>query len=323
MQALALIRQVEDLIRMEIPLPLNQGGQICGIIQGGAIGFHQDAGRHFLLVSIFGDRENECAIAFHRQALGLHLLQHGGNIRLRIALTQPGLKMDVQIVIVLSNVCQRNRHDVLPQGAVARPSLLEGKGGLVGPLGKGRVLLTPGGSCRIDGLQLRHGKGRFLGIGTGEAAVKIAQLRLPVLKSCDDEAHLQPPVAQMHVPDGVIAEKLVNPLHALADDGRTQVANVQRLGHIGAAVIHHNGLWHRLLFHPEVRVMPHGRQIGLQERAGHPQIDKTGHRSSHRLKVLVMQLLCHSLGNLNGRLVIRFGGGKSAVTLVFAQVRAV
>ena len=43
--------------------------------------------------------------------------------------------------------------------------------------------------------------------------------------------------------------------------------------------------------------MPHGRQIGLQERAGHPQIDKTGHRSSHRLKVLVMQLLCHSLGN--------------------------
>ena len=32
MQTLPLVRQVKDLIRVEIPLPLDQGSQICGVV---------------------------------------------------------------------------------------------------------------------------------------------------------------------------------------------------------------------------------------------------------------------------------------------------
>ncbi len=50
------------------------------------------------------------------------------------------------------------------------------------------------------------------------------------------------PVAKVDVTDGVVAEVLVQPLQALADDGGAQVADVQGLCHIGPAVVHHDGL---------------------------------------------------------------------------------
>ena len=127
----------------------------------------------------------------------------------------------------------------------------------------------------------------------------------------------------MHISDGVVAEKLVDPLHALANDGRAQVTNVERLGDIRSAIIYNNGLWHRLLFHTKRRLTPHGRQVTLQKSARYSQINETRHNGSHRLKVFVMQLLGYGLGNLNGGLVIDLGSCQSAIALVFAQIRPI
>ena len=106
---------------------------------------------------------------------------------------------------------------------------------------KHRVRLF-GRSGGVDLLQLRKSEGRFLGIGTGVACIKVAKLRLTALKLCDDQAHLQAPVTHMDVADGVIAEELVKPLQCFANDGRPQVTDVQGLCHIGTAVVYHDGL---------------------------------------------------------------------------------
>ena len=47
------------------------------------------------------------------------------------------------------------------------------------------------------------------------------------------------------------------PLDALADDGRTQMAHVQGLCHVGAAVVDDDGFWIFCFFHRQVFVPGH------------------------------------------------------------------
>ena len=98
--------------------------------------------------------------------------------------------MDVQIVVVLSNVCQGNRHDVFPERTIARPALLQGKGSFMCPLGKGGIFFAPSGCGRVDGFQFCDGEGGFLWIGSSETAVKITQCGLLILQAGDDQTHL-------------------------------------------------------------------------------------------------------------------------------------
>ena len=127
----------------------------------------------------------------------------------------------------------------------------------------------------------------------------------------------------MHIADGVVAQVLIEPLQTLADDGGAQVADVQRLGHIGAAVVHHNGLARTGHGNAEFFRGAHLFQIALQEAAGELQIDKARHNRLNQAVVLGVQLLHHCLGDLNGGTLVLLGGGQSAVALIFAQVRPV
>ena len=127
----------------------------------------------------------------------------------------------------------------------------------------------------------------------------------------------------MHIPDGVVAQVLIEPLQTLADDGGAQVADVQGLGHIGPAVVHHNGLAFAGLGNAELGRNAHSLQVGLQKVAGELQVDEARHNGLHHAVVPSVQLLCHGLGNLDGGAVVLLGSGQSAVALVFAQVRPV
>ena len=139
----------------------------------------------------------------------------------------------------------------------------------------------------------------------------------------DDQTHLQAPVPQMHVADGVVAEEGIQPLHGFADDGGAQVADVQGLCHVGAAVVHHNGLPRAGFCNAKVGGGAHGFQIGFQERPGEFQVDEARHDGLHQRIVGGVQLLRHRLRDLDGGTVVLLGGGQSAVALVFAQVGAV
>ena len=56
-QALALVREVENLVRVEVLLALDDGGQVGGGIERGAVGFEKNAGRNFLRVGRLPARE--------------------------------------------------------------------------------------------------------------------------------------------------------------------------------------------------------------------------------------------------------------------------
>ena len=102
------------------------------------------------------------------------------------------------------------------------------------------------------------------------------------------------------------------------------MADVQGLGHVGAAVIDDHGLGSRLCGQAEFLRRAHGFQIGGQKRRRHLQIKKAGGGGLHGGKQgAFLQLFRHVAGNGHGRLVITLGGGQAAVALIFAQIGAV
>ena len=230
--------------------------------------------------------------------------------------------MDIQIVVVLLQVSHGHIHDVLPQRPVAPAALLQLQGSLVRLVGEFGIGFLCGGGG-VDLLQIGDGEGSNLGVLPGEAFVKIGQLRLPLLKLGDDETHLQSPVAQVHIADGVVAQELVQPLQGFADDGRPQVADVQGLCHIGSAVVHHDGLALTDFLHAEVGGGAHGFQIICQKRAGGFQVDEARHHGLAQIIVAFVQLSHHFLGDFDGSALILLGSGQGAVALIFAQVGAV
>ena len=115
----------------------------------------------------------------------------------------------------------------------------------------------------------------------------------------------------------------MQPFQGFADNGGAEVADVQGLCHIGAAVVHHHGLPRANLLRAEVRLGAHGLHIPLQEGAGELQVDKARHHRLHQVIVGLIQLGCYRFRNLNGGAVILLGCGKGTVALIFAQVRPV
>ena len=175
----------------------------------------------------------------------------------------------------------------------------------------------------VNFLQLGNGEGRLFRIFSGKVGIEIRQLRLACMKLRNDQTHLQAPVAQMNVANGIVAKEFVQPLQALADDGGAQMTDVQGLGNVGTAVVHHDGLACSFLGDAEILSGAHFFQIIPQEGVGQLQIDKAGHYCLHQRVILHVQLLHHCLGDFDGSALILLGCGQRAVALILAQVGAV
>ena len=319
-QGLPLVGDVEDFVGLKIPHPLYHGGKVGGGVDGRAVGLHQNAGGNLLFVRLLGNGNDPGALALHRKALGLEVGNHVGDEGVGVAFAQPGLKMHVQRIVNPGHVRHGQLHDVLPDGPIAPAAVLQLICGGVSLFRKDLIDFFLGRGGGIDFLQLRNGEGGFCRVFPGVGFVEIAQIRLTLLQFRDDQAHLQAPVTQMDVADGVVAEELVQPFQALADDGGAQVADVQGLGNVGAAVVHHDGFPRALLGNAKVLSGAHFFQIRLQKVVGQLEVDEARHDGLHQRIVLSVQLLYHRLGNFDGGTLILFGGGQGAVALVLAQV---
>ena len=321
MEALALVHHVEDPIRVPGLHPLTDRGQVGGGVERRAVGLHDDAGRHLLGVRGLLHLDDLRALALHEQAALPHFLQHGGNVGLGVALAEPDLKADAELVVVLPQVGLGDGHDMLPDRHVAGSSLLKLVGGVVRPARKGLVLLGTCGGSRINLFQIRDREGSLRGVGAGVSLVKVAELRLPILQRGNHQTHLQAPVAEVGIADGLVAEEVLNALDALADDGRAQMADVQRLGHVGSAVVYDHGAGLRITRNAEAR---HGTgllQILCQESGGQPQIQEARRDGLNLGKCrVVRQMHSHVVCDLNGRLVVGLCRGHRAVALVLAEV---
>ena len=275
-QRLALIGEVEHLVGLEVLHALHQCGKIRGGIEGRTVGLHQDARRHLLGVALLLDIHHQGTLGLCDNPLGLHGLEHGRDIGLRVALPQPDIKVHIQIVIVFPKIFGGNPHDMLPHGAIAPIAGLQAVGCVMRPAGKVLIHLALGTGSGIDLLQLRDGEGRLGGIFSRVGGIKIGKLRMTLVNLLYNQAHLQSPVTHVDVSNDLVAEEAVNALDALSDDGRAQMSHMERLGHIGAAIVEHNGLGRSLRLHAEGRRGGHTRHIVPQNRRTHRQVEEAG-----------------------------------------------
>ena len=125
----------------------------------------------------------------------------------------------------------------------------------------------------------------------------------------------------MDVADDAVAEVAVDALDGLADDGAAQMADVERLGHVRAAVVEDDGARVCVRLHAEAVARLHLAQELRQILARELQVQKAGVHGLDRFKHLaVRQLFADRRCDLDGRFVIGFGSGHRAVALKFAQV---
>ncbi len=126
------------------------------------------------------------------------------------------------------------------QGAVTPAPLLKLKSRLHRGLTVRLILLRLSARRGINLLERGYRKRRILRVLTLIILIKINQLRLTAFQLRDNQPHLQPPVAQMHVPDHPVSHKTSDPPYALPDNRRAQMTHMKRLCDIGSAIINHN-----------------------------------------------------------------------------------
>ncbi len=322
-QRLPLVRQIQNLIRVEIPLTLHHGGKLRGIVQHRAVALNEDARGHFLLVPFLRHRENQRAVAFHREALGFEIFHHIRDIGIGVAFAQPGLKMHVQILINPAHIGNGRVHNVPPQCPITRSAALQFKGYLMGFFGESSIHLAPSGSSRINFLQLPKGKGRLLWVRTCITFVKIREFRLLLLQARNDQTHLQSPVSQVHVANHTVTKELINALYTFTNDSGAQMTDMQRLRHIRSAIVDDNGFCLRLFVDAKIRGVSHFLHIGLQKSVGQLQVNKAGLYYLSHGKIPFVQPFHHSFRNDKGRLMVSLCRSQRAVALELAQIRAV
>jgi hypothetical protein len=97
-----------------------------------------------------------------------------------------------------------------------------------------------------------------------------------VLPSVNHFAKLRSPIAEMIVGDNAVAYTARNPRQNIAEDRRTNVSNVHRLGYVWRAEVDHN---RPLMFHAldaEPFVKSHTKQLLGNKSRRNPEIYKTG-----------------------------------------------
>jgi hypothetical protein len=113
-------------------------------------------------------------------------------------------------------------------------------------------------------------------VRTFEVGVEIDRRELAVLDLGDQLAHLQAPIAQMHVAEDRPAIGAEQPLQAVADDGRAQMADMHGLGDIGAAEIQHRGLAVSGFGRAETNLLRDRADARGQYSIRHVEIDEAG-----------------------------------------------
>ena len=183
---------------------------------------------------------------------------------------------------------------MLQDSLIASVPVLHQIGGVHGLFLVGLVLLGAGAGRRIDLLQLRDGKGGFLGIFPRIIFVKIGKLRFPALQLRDNQSHLQAPVAQMDVANHFMARETAQALYALPDDRGTQMAHMEGLGHIRSAVIDDDRLRMLRLLTAQTLILLHLLQVVPDEIRRQFQVQKARiHRVHLRKHRVFRKLLRH------------------------------
>ena len=100
MEFLALIYDIDIVVRFEVLFSLNDGRKVGSRVEGRAVGFSYDTRRKFLRIGRLCDIYNESALALISKSLILEILDQARDIRLRVALTFPEIEIHVKVCVV-------------------------------------------------------------------------------------------------------------------------------------------------------------------------------------------------------------------------------
>ena len=230
---------------------LFNGRKIRGAVEGSTVRFQDDAGRNFLRVRLLLHIHYKRALALVGETFLFEFLHHAVDQILNIRLPFPQIKFHIQLIIISLDIRKGHIHDVLPERTVSAHAVLEFLCILQRALLIGFVHLALSAGRGVDLFQIRYGKRRFFRVFPFVAFIKIGKLRLPFLQLRNNLPHLQSPVTQVDISDHIVSRIAQNSFYALTDDCGTQMSHMQRLRHIGSAVVNDDGFLFLRLRHAE------------------------------------------------------------------------
>ena len=273
-EGLPAVRDVDVLIRMIQLLTLDDGPEVRGRIQCRTVRLTDHAWRNLLRIVLLCDVHHQCALGLIRKSFINQVLNQTRNVLLRVALSLPEVEVNVEVSVVLLQIRDGNLHDFIPYRTVGRVTILQLQRCLMCTLSILRMYeLTLMRAILILRLRLCRGERiDLLQLGDLEICIELSA----VLKLRDDEAHLKTPVTEMYVTDDIIALLNRHPLDRLTDDGRTKVADMERLRRIGSAVVD-DDLLPLMGIKTEILMEVHLVQILRGELLGYVQVDEARH----------------------------------------------
>ena len=225
MEILLIGDDVEAFIKVVGILAVDGGSDIPGGIDGGAVLFDNQAGRHVVLTEI----HHLGTFAQGQQALVPQFLNDGFHLVDIKAFAGIAVKGDTEQIIDPGGVLEGN---ILEPG-----ENLQGFGiAVLDPLEPGAAFILQG---RI--LFRLFMEADVKSLQFGDAALLNRFLRAPLFVGADHLAELGAPVAEMVDAHGGVAQKVEDPFQAVADHGGGQVADMETLGDVDGRIVETDG----------------------------------------------------------------------------------
>ena len=317
MAMLAVIHHIKDQIGIIIAHPFDHRGEVGGAIQHAAFRLDQDQRWHRLFVAVFSNGHDQRALAHFRKAARFQIVEHGRDQIMDAGFAVPQIKMHAQAGEFTGDTRLGHFHEMLPQSAIAGAAILQRHRGAAGQVQPGRVGFAIGRSGGVNFFQIFHRHRRNIRVRTFEGGVEIDRRQAAQFHFGNQLAHLQAPIAQMHVADDAPAIGAIQPLQAVADDGGAQMMHRHGLGDIGTAEIDHQLL----------AVIGRGaglRQQRRQRRVAKVEIDETGTGDLDPGEARIFLQPRHDLFRDGAGVCFRsFRRRQRAIALELAQIRAV
>jgi len=259
-ELLPLVGDVDDPVGVELGDAAAHRGDVGGGVVEAAVALAHDADRHALLLQLHHQR----TFAFDGEALLLQRPDGLGKCAVVVAFSARQIERHVQPLIDAVELVAADGDEALPDRAVFRIALLQLDQLGLAALEPGGLLFRAVVALHVDAFKCFDGQGIAFGVGQ-EGAVAL-----------DQQAELRPPVAQMVVGDHTVAEGAVDAVKGIADHSRADVADVHRLGHIGARVIDDHGATVPGVRDAEARRGGECCELLGQPLRGNGQVDETG-----------------------------------------------
>ena len=178
--------------------------------------------------------------------------------------------------------------------------------------------------CRINLLKLCNSKWCLLRVSTCIIRIKVAQIWLPLLETCDNKSHLKSPVSKVNVTDYLVTCVSKDSLNTLTNYCRTKMSYMKRLSNVWSAIIYdicRLVTWH---CNAHVLLVEHSNDIASCEVSAYCDVEESRLNRFNLVKhVVALELLSYFISNDEWSLAIFLGTSHSTITLVLTQVRSV